>query len=208
MTTLHTDPVQTDQRHADRSSATEPGAVRRRGGGPIYLDAGSAVRRAVVLLLAAGLVIGAVQPLGPLDYYWNPVIIGAAFALASLAGGRGSPLMGAGLVVFGFGLDRAIIRNFSFTGDFALTLGLIGVAALVAYGLHYVGWPSTVLTIGAALVFVALGQFIHGTFDLWVTPYNCMLTGLYGLAELSHAVRAKRTGQYARGDREPYPATV
>lgn len=161
-------------------------------------DGNAAIRRGVVLLLGAGAIIVAIAPLGPLDYFWIPVFTGGIFALAALASGRGSPLMGAGLTVLGWGAAMAITAYFGFTGDYAFSTGMIGLGALAAYALGRYGWPVTALSVGFSIVFIALGVFIHGQFGLWVTPYACMLTGLYGVAELGHAVRARGASRAVR----------
>lgn len=155
-------------------------------------DRSAMVRRGVVLLLGALAIVLAIKPIGGLPYYWVPVFTGATFAIAAAVGGRGSPLMGAGLTVLAWGLGKVITSNIDFSWAGAFTTATLGLGALAALAVHRYGFPSTLLTIGFAILFIALGQYIHGEFNQWITAYAGALAAVYGVVELLHAAQRRR----------------
>lgn len=164
-----------------RSDRTEGHAKERIPAGETR---GGELRRAAVLLACAVVAVLVIKPFGPAAYHWLPVLAGAALVLAALVGGRGSRFMGPGLPVLFWGIGIVITSHFHFTGDYTLTTGMIGLGAITAWALSDRGWPSNSFAVGGGVVFIGLGEFIHGTYGEWATFYIAMTLGLLVALEI------------------------
>lgn len=147
-------------------------------------------RRGIVLIVGAVAIALLVKQIGPLDYYWNPPLVGLVFLAAAAVTGIRSPLWGAGLVV-GFWGAAKILQNttdLAWTGAFATVC--IGLGGLVGAYLLTRGFAVGVASVAWPVVFIGVGQYIHGTYGGWpITAYTAGLAALYGLVEIVNAAR-------------------
>lgn len=168
------------------------------------------LRRAAVVLVTAGVLLGICDPYGPVAIYFVPLITGGGLVLAALVGGPGSRLMGPGLPVMFWGIGIVLTQSFKFTGAFALPTFMIGLGAIAAYLMTYAGWHSNAFPVGVGIAFIGVGQLIHGLFGGWVAYAFIMLLGLIALAELADVRSSRRptdTSGFAREEiRQPEPA--
>lgn len=142
-------------------------------------------RRGLVLLLGAAVIVVLVQPIGPLDYYWNPLLVGLAFTAAAALTGRRSPLWGAGLVVAFWGLSQAIAVPLSLSWGGPFSTVMIGVGGLVAAWLARRGFAVSPAGVAAPVLFIGLGQYLHRTFPgAEITVYTAGLALGWGVVEL------------------------
>ncbi|MGH9077550.1 MAG: hypothetical protein ACRDY0_08895 [Acidimicrobiales bacterium] len=151
------------------------------------------LRRGAVMILFAAAAVGAVHPFGPLPYYSLPAMAGAALVGSAFIGGQGSRWMGPGLPVLFWGVAKILTNIFSFTGDYALVTGMIGLGAIAAWALSSHGWPSNSFAVGGGIVFIALGQFVHGTYGEWATFFVALVLALTAAVELL-SLRTDRRG--------------
>jgi hypothetical protein len=164
--------------HADDSMS--PGDMRRRG---------------LVLLAGAVAMVLLVQPIGFLDYYWDPLLVGLAFLAAAAVTGPRSPLWGAGLVVTAWGVAKVIENNVAVDWAGGMTTIAIGLGGLIAAYLAMRGWAVSAASVAWPVVFIGLGQFIHGNTlgSGTITWYTAGLALVYGLAELVNSSRQSST---------------
>ncbi len=147
-------------------------------------------KRGIVLLVGAVVIALLVKEIGPLDYYWNPPLVGLVFLAAAALTGPRSPLWGAGLIVGFWGASKILQSNtdFAWTGPFSTVM--IGLGGLLAAYLVTRGFAISVASIAWPIVFIGVGQYIHGTYAGWpITGYTCGLAAVYGVAELVNAAR-------------------
>lgn len=149
-------------------------------------------RRAASLIVIAVALLLICKPWGSTDYYYVPLISGGGFVLSAIVGGRGSRLMGPALPVMFWGVAKVLTSNFHFTGDYALTTGMIGLGVIAAWALHEAKlFPSNSFAAGAGIVWIGLGMFIHGQYGEWVTYYSAMLFGVAAIFELASISTAR-----------------
>ncbi len=147
-------------------------------------------KRGIVLLVGAVVIALAVKDIGPLDYYWNPPLVGLAFLAAAAVTGPRSPLWGAGLIVGFWGASKILQSNtdFAWTGPFSTVM--IGLGGLVAAYLVTRGFAISVASVAWPIVFIGVGQYVHSTYEGWpITAYTAGLVAIYGVAELINASR-------------------
>jgi len=107
-----------------------------------------AVARGVLLLLGGVVVILVVQPVGPKQLYWMPLIIGLTYLVSSAAGGRSGGLWVPGLIVTAWGVATTTVLSGMIQADFtATTILAIGIGAILATQLPRVGIPCNPLAI-------------------------------------------------------------
>ncbi len=188
MTTIQRDAVQVPERPRAATALT------------------AGVVRGLVLLAGAAVLITTVKPIGSLPYYYNPVVTGATFTLAALVSGRRSPLLGSGIVVLAWGLSHVIVAHaFPSAGmgmgmgghtsawSFALADTMLGVGAVVAALLASRGFAISPLSVAAPIVFIGLGEYVHGTYGSAITGTLCALTAAWGVEEIARALLARRS---------------
>lgn len=165
--------------HSDDSMS--PGDMRRRG---------------LVLLAGAAVIALLVKPIGPLDYYVAPLLVGLAFVAAAAVTGPRSPLWGAGLVVSAWGTAKVIENNVEVGWAGGMTMFALGLGALLAAYLASRGWAVSAASVAWPVVFIGLGQFIHSNTlgSGLITWYTVGLAVVYGIAEL---VNSSRQGSLA-----------
>ncbi len=147
-------------------------------------------RRGIVLLIGAAVIAVLVKPIGPLDYYWNPLLVGLAFTAAAALTGRRSPLWGAGLVVAFWGLSKVIAVPLSLSWGGPFSTAMIGVGGLVAAYLASRGFAVSPASVAAPVVFIGLGQYVHSTFPgAEITVYTAGLALVCGIVELLNSTR-------------------
>lgn len=149
-------------------------------------------KRGIVLLVGAVAIVLLVKEIGPLDYYWNPPLVGLVFLVAAAVTGPLSPLWGAGIVVGFWGLSKILQNNtdWAWTGPF--TTPMIGLGGLLAAYLATRGFAISVARIAWPVVFIGVGQYVHSTYAGWpITAYTCGLAAVYGVAELANAARIR-----------------
>lgn len=150
------------------------------------------LRRAASMIVLAVALLLICKPWGSTAYYYVPLITGGGFVLSAIIGGRGSRLMGPALPVMFWGIAKVLTANYHFTGDYALTTGLIGVGVVVAWALHEAKlFPSNNFAAGMGIIWIALGMFIHGQYGEWVTYYSAMLFGLAAIFEIASISTAR-----------------
>ena len=155
------------------------------------MSAGDMRRRGLVLLAGAVAMVLLAKPVGPLDYYWLPLLVGLTFVAAAAVTGPRSPLWGAGLVVSAWGTAKVIENNVDVTWNGGMTTLAIGLGGLIAAYLASRGWAVSPASVAWPIVFIGLGQFVHsntlgsGT----ITWYTVGLAVVYGVAELVNSSR-------------------
>lgn len=152
-------------------------------------------KRGIVLLIGAAVIAVLVQPIGPLDYPWNPLLVGLAFTAAAAFTGRRSPLWGAGLVVSFWGLAEVIAVPLSLSWHGPFSMAMIGVGGLVAAHLASRGFAVSPASVAAPVVFIGLGQYVHRAFPgAEITVYTAGLALAWGIVELLHSTRNSGAG--------------
>lgn len=147
-------------------------------------------KRGMVLLVGAAVIAVLVQPIGPLDHYWNPLLVGLAFTAAAALSGRHSPLWGPGLVVAFWGLSKVIAVPLSLSWGGPFSTAMIGVGGLVAAYLAARGFAVSPVSVAAPVVFIGLGQYVHSTFPgAEITVYTAGLALVWGVVELVNSTR-------------------
>lgn len=150
------------------------------------------IKRGTVLLVGAVAILLLVKQIGPLDYYWDPFLIGVTFLVAAAVTGPRSPLWGAGLVVGFWGLAKVFQNNTDFAWASPATTAMIGIGGLVAAYLVTRGFAISVASVAWPVVFIGLGQYVHGTYKGWpITVFTAGLAAVYGIAELINASRVR-----------------
>lgn len=155
------------------------------------MSSGDMRRRGLVLLVGAVVIALLVKPIGPLDYYFAPLLIGLAFIAAAAVTGPRSPLWGAGLVVTAWGTSKVIENNIEVSWAGGMTTLAIGLGALIAAYLASRGWAVSAASVAWPVVFIGLGQFLHGNTlgSGLITWYTAGLAAVYGIAELVNSSR-------------------
>ena len=149
-------------------------------------------KRGIVLLVGAAVIALLVRPIGPLDHYWNPLLVGLAFTAAAAFTGRRSPLWGAGLVVAFWGLSKVIAVPLSLSWGGPFSTAMIGVGGLVAAYLAGRGFAVSPASVAAPVVFIGVGQFVHSTFPgAEITVYTAGLALVWGVVELLNSTRMR-----------------
>ncbi len=150
-----------------------------------------AIGRGAALLVGGVALILLVAPIGGLELFWMPLIIGLTYLASSAAGGRSGGLWVPGFIVTSWGVSVLAILSGTIGEagrDFASgTLIGIGVGAVLAVlVLPRLGIPCNALAV--AVIVLAIGvleqfQFLVGgaTADAW--PWGVLLV-LGGLWEL------------------------
>ena len=151
-------------------------------------------RRGVVLFAGAALIALLVQPIGPLDYYFNPLLVGLAFVAAAAVTGPRSPLWGAGLVVSAWGTAKVIENNLDVSWAGGMTTLAIGLGGLIAAYLASRGWAVNAASVAWPVAFIGVGQFLHSNTlgSGAITWYTIGLAVVYGAAELVNSSRQGR----------------
>ena len=157
------------------------------------MSSGDMRRRGLVLLAAAVVIAVLVKPIGPLDYYFAPLLVGLGFVAAAAVTGPRSPLWGAGLVVTAWGTAKVIQNNVDVEWAGGMTLLAIGLGGLIAAYLASRGWAVSVASVAWPVVFIGLGQFLHGNTlgSGLITWYTAGLVVVYGVAELVNSSRER-----------------
>jgi hypothetical protein len=173
------------------TSTDRPGMLSHRSDS---MSAGDMRRRGLILLAGAVAIVLLIQPIGFLDYYVNPLLVGLAFLAAAAATGPRSPLWGAGLVVTAWGVAKVIQNNVEVSWAGGMTLVAIGLGGLIAAYLATRGWSVSPASIAWPVVFIGLGQSFHGnTIDAGasgaITFFIAGLAAVYGVAELINSSR-------------------
>jgi hypothetical protein len=155
------------------------------------MSGGDMRRRGVILLAGAVAIVLLVQPIGFLDYYFNPLLVGLAFLAAAAATGPRSPLWGAGLVVTAWGVAKVIENSVEVSWAGGMSTLAIGLGGLIAAYLGTRGWAVSAASVAWPVVFIGFGQFLHGnTLDSGtITYYTAGLAAVYGIAELVNSSR-------------------
>jgi hypothetical protein len=155
------------------------------------MSAGDMRRRGVVLLAGAVGVVLLVKPIGSLEYYWNPLLVGLAFLAAAAFTGRRSPLFGAGLVVTSWGVATAMEQSVKIGWAGGMTMIAIGLGGLIAAYLGTRGWAVSPASVAWPVVFIGLGQFVYSNSleSGLITWYTAGLALVYGAAELINSAR-------------------
>ena len=155
------------------------------------MSKGDMRRRGLVLLGGAIVIALLVKPIGPLDYYFNPLLIGLAFVAAAAVTGPRSPLWGAGLVLSAWGTSKVIENNIEVGWAGGMTTLAIGLGALLAAYLATRGWAVSAASVAWPVVFIGLGQFLHSNTlgSGLITWYTIGLAAVYGVAELVNSSR-------------------
>lgn len=160
------------------------------------MSPGDMRRRGLVLLVGAVVIALLVKPIGPLDYYFNPLLIGLAFVAAAAVTGPRSPLWGAGLVLTAWGTSKVIENNVEVSWAGGMATIAIGLGALIAAYLATRGWAVSAASVAWPVVFIGIGQFVHSNSPGGlITWYTAGLAAVYGAAEL---VNSSREGSPAR----------
>ncbi len=174
MTATYTTPDSRDELAERHANSMAPADMRKRG---------------IVLLVGAVAIALLVKEIGPLDYYWNPPLVGLVFLAAAAVTGPRSPLWGAGLVVGFWGLSKILQSNTDWAWTGAFSTVAIGLGGLLAAYLVTRGFAISVASIAWPVVFIGIGQYVH-SFEGWpITAYTCGLAAVYGVAELANAAR-------------------
>lgn len=157
------------------------------------MSPGDMRRRGLVLLVGAAVILLLVQPMGPLDYYWNPLLVGLAFVAAAAVTGPRSPLWGAGLVVTAWGTAKVIENNVDVSWAGGMTTFAIGLGGLIAAGLASRGWAVSAASVAWPVAFIGIGQFLHSNTlgSGVITWYTVGLAAVYGIAELVNSSRQR-----------------
>jgi hypothetical protein len=158
-------------------SASE--SLRRRSRGLVLIAGGAAV----ALLL---------EPVGPLALAWLPLLLGASYLLAAVAGGREGALWAPGIVVTVWGLGVLVAlgevgegRPFGSTTTAALGLGTLLAVAATRVGLRVsaLAVAAPVALIGLVFAVQEQGPGALGELAGNGWPYGLAL-GLWGAWEL------------------------
>ena len=75
------------------------------------------LRSGLVLLAAAVLLVVALHPRGPVEFYWLPLSAGVAFLAAAAVSGRPGRMWEAGFVLTGWGVSVALVLGDVLTVD-------------------------------------------------------------------------------------------
>lgn len=155
------------------------------------MSSGDLRRRGLVLLAGAVLMALFVKPIGALDYYWLPLLVGLTFTAAAAATGPRSPLWGAGLVVGFWGLAKVFENNVEVSWAGPVTTIMLGMGALAAAYLATRGFAVSALSVAWPVLFIGVGQLIHSsTLGTGVITWFLVgLTAVYGVAELVNSSR-------------------
>ena len=176
------------------TSTDRPGTLSHRGDS---MSAGDMRRRGLILLAGAVAIVLLVQPIGFLDYYFNPLLVGLAFLAAAAATGPRSPLWGAAMVTTAWGASQAIASNVDVSWAGGMSTLAIGLGGLIAAYLATRGWAVSPASVAWPVAFIGIGIFIHGNtldtgsaaVDGAVTWYVAGLVAVYGVAELVNSSR-------------------
>lgn len=152
------------------------------------------LRRGVVLIVGAVVMALLIQPIGPLSYPWNPLLVGLVFLAAAAVVGARSPLWGAGLVVGFWGLAKVISGAVAFSWSGPFSTAMIGLGGLLAAYLASRGFAITVASVAFPVVFIGIGQWVHSTYSgAPITIYTAGLAAAYGVVDVALSLRARRT---------------
>ncbi len=173
------------------TSTDRPGALSHRSDS---MSAGDMRRRGLILLAGAVAIVLLVQPIGFLDYYFNPLLVGLAFLAAAAATGPRSPLWGAALVTTAWGVSKVIESNVEVSWAGGMSTLAIGLGGLIAAYLATRGWAVSPASVAWPVAFIGIGQFVHGnTLDTGaagaITWFVAGLAAVYGAAELVNSSR-------------------
>jgi hypothetical protein len=170
------------------TSTDRPGPLSHRSDS---MSGGDMRRRGLILLAGAVAIVLLVQPIGFLDYYFNPLLVGLAFLAAAAATGPRSPLWGAGLVVTAWGVAKVIENSVEVSWAGGMSTLAIGLGGLIAAYLGTRGWAVSAASVAWPVAFIGVGQFLHGnTLDSGtITYYTAGLAAVYGIAELVNSSR-------------------
>ncbi len=183
------------------TSTDRPGTLSHRGDS---MSGGDMRRRGLILLAGAVAIVLLVQPIGFLDYYFNPLLIGLAFLAAAAATGPRSPLWGAGLVTTAWGVAKVIENNVEVSWAGGMTMLALGLGGLIAAYLATRGWSVSPASVAWPVAFIGIGIFIHSnTLDTSaagaITFFIAGLAAVYGVAELVNSSRqSSETAEHAR----------
>ncbi|MGI8535561.1 MAG: hypothetical protein ACR2K2_03505 [Mycobacteriales bacterium] len=182
------------------TSTDRPGTLSHRSDS---MSGGDMRRRGLILLAGAVAIVLLVQPIGFLDYYFNPLLIGLAFLAAAAATGPRSPLWGAALVTTSWGTYEVIASNVDVSWAGGMSLVAIGLGGLIAAYLASRGWAVSPASVAWPVVFIGVGEFVMGnasdTVTGAVTYFVAGLAAIYGVAELINSTRqSSDTVEHAR----------
>lgn len=156
-----------------------------------------------LVLLTGAAVLGFAVDRPALEFHWTPLVLGATYLMAALAGGRDGghwstalPLLGWGLSVAWLGEVRPADVDVAGTYLAGTGAGLLAAAALARRGVPVTleGLAATVLLAGLSLALVdrveALGD---------ATTYAVALAGVGVVNLVLAGLRRDRTGAVASG---------
>lgn len=155
------------------------------------------LRSGLVLIAAAAFLAFALQPRGPLDFYWLPLSAGLGFLTAAAVSGRPGRMWEAGFVLTGWGVAVAVVL--SGTVDVPNEVGYLvgtglGVLAARAAGRRF-RLRVTVRGLALAVLYVVLAYLwsLYAPDSLRTDPaVFAVLIGLRGLVELGASSTGRR----------------
>lgn len=155
------------------------------------IETTDARRRRGAGLIVGGIVLALlVAPIGPLKFYWLPLVSGLTYLLAAAASGPRGALWAPGLVITGFGV-AIVLDSTTFSGiELPLVLLGLGAGAVLAALAHRAGVVVSGLSIGLSILLT--GAFVLAVYKLsWIDKawWFGILLGGWGLWELRPARR-------------------
>lgn len=145
-------------------------------------------RRRGVVLVVGGLAVALLVGDGrPLSFAWLPLVTGAAYLAAALAGGRDGALWGPALVVLGLGTGVLLTVEGPLGGRLfsPVVLTGVGVGALAATLLPRAGVPVAAPSVAAAVLLSGVFFWLSESDELFRSTllYGALLVA-WGLWEL------------------------
>lgn len=102
---------------------------------------------------------------GPLGFAWTPLLLGAAYLAAALAGGRRGGHWSTACVLLGWGASVVIVTEYGATLDVGVApayLAGAGLGALGAAGLERAGFGADLLGVAAATLVAGVTFALSG----------------------------------------------
>lgn len=154
--------------------------------------------RGLALLVGGAVTALLLVPIGPVAFYYLPLVTGLTYLVAAALGGRTGALWAPGLIVTGFGVATWLTSPDGLVdGQYSFPLAIVGLgvgallAAIAAEGGLMVGETSLALAILLTGVFVLAVFRIPELDKGW--PFGLLLAG-WGLWELRPGRAATETG--------------
>jgi hypothetical protein len=151
----------------------------------------------LALLGAAAFLVFALEPRGPLAFYWLPLAAGAGFLTAAAASGRPGQMWEAGFVLTGWGILAALVLSGTVDVDpevgYLVGVGVGVLAACVAARRFRL--RVTLPGLSLAVLYVVLSYLwgLYGPETLRTDPaVFAVLIAVRGLVELRQSTRGSR----------------